>query len=248
MVVFLPRDKVSLIIEDCRKLTDKKVASIREVAHVIGLLVSTFSAVEFGPLYYRELEKEKILALKRSKGDFEAKMSVTHAMQKDLRWWIDHLQSQERKIAHGNPSQVITTDASLSGWGAQCVEQKAGGRWKLSEMGHHINYLELLAIFHGLRSFCRSVSAGSHVRVQTDNKSALAYVNSMGGVKSPEMNDLARQIWQWCISCGIWLSASYIPGSLNCADFESRHYNENVEWKLDSDILQKIFDPGLHLT
>lgn len=121
MVVFLPRDKVSLIIEDCRKLTDKKVASIREVAHVIGLLVSTFSAVEFGPLYYRELEKEKILALKRSKGDFEAKMSVTHAMQKDLRWWIDHLQSQERKIAHGNPSQVITTDASLSGWGGPSV-------------------------------------------------------------------------------------------------------------------------------
>ena len=34
------------------------VASIC-VAAGVGLLVSTFSAVESGPLYYRELEKEK---------------------------------------------------------------------------------------------------------------------------------------------------------------------------------------------
>jgi hypothetical protein len=40
---------------------------IRNVAKVIGLIVSSFSAIEIGKLFYRNLEKEKIEALKKSK-------------------------------------------------------------------------------------------------------------------------------------------------------------------------------------
>ena len=63
----------------------------------------------------------------------------------------------------------------------------------------------------------------------------------MGGIKSPECNSLAKQIWQWCIQKDIWLSAAHIPGSENQADFESRNFKESTEWKLDENVVQKVF-------
>ena len=38
----------------------------------------------------------------------------------------------------------------------------------------------------------------------------------------------------------IWLSATQIPGSRNDADFESRHFSENVEWKLKQTVSANI--------
>ena len=50
-------------------------------AKVIGILVSTFSAVEYGKLLYRELERANFLALKQNKGKYGAKMVVTPNMK-----------------------------------------------------------------------------------------------------------------------------------------------------------------------
>jgi hypothetical protein len=49
----------------------KTRTSIREVARVIGLLVSRFSAVDYGKLFYRNLERAKVEALKNVKGNFD---------------------------------------------------------------------------------------------------------------------------------------------------------------------------------
>ena len=48
---------------------------------------------------------------------------------------------------------VITSDASLLGWGASSGQNKIAGRWKSDELKFHINYLELLAIFLSLEAF-----------------------------------------------------------------------------------------------
>ncbi|MCG7878915.1 MAG: hypothetical protein N0C90_21665, partial [Candidatus Thiodiazotropha endolucinida] len=122
-----------------------------------------------------------------------------------------------------------------------CQKQHIGGRWSSNELGHHINYLELLAMYHGIKSFCKDMSNKAHIQIRTDNKCAMSYINSMGGNKSHDCNDLARQIWLWCIDRNFWISASFIPGSENPADHDSRHYNDNVEWKLDPYILGIIF-------
>ncbi len=54
-----------------------------------------------------------------------------------------------------------------------------------------------------------------HVLLQIDNITAVAYVNKMGGTKSHNCRVVARQIWQWALSRGIWLSAEHIPGESN---------------------------------
>ena len=77
MTVKLPEEKIKRIIEECHALIKKSKATIRLVSRVIGLLVSSFSAVEYGPLHYRNLEMNIIDALKLSAGKFDTEMNIT---------------------------------------------------------------------------------------------------------------------------------------------------------------------------
>ena len=76
---------------------------------------------------------------------------------------------------------------------------KIQGRWNKEEHDLHINILELLAIFISIRSFCKNMS-NIHIKIFSDNSSAIAYLNDMGGIKSIKMNEIAKDIWSWCIN------------------------------------------------
>ena len=91
MTVKLPEDKIKIIIEECHALIKKSKATIRLVSRVIGF----FSAVKYGPLHYRNLEMNKIDALKLSAGKFDTEMNITFNMKVDLRWWLDNLSFQK---------------------------------------------------------------------------------------------------------------------------------------------------------
>ena len=56
MKLLLPEDKLQKIISACLNLVSKNNPSVREVAHVTGLLVSAFPAVNYLNLYYRSIE------------------------------------------------------------------------------------------------------------------------------------------------------------------------------------------------
>ena len=110
MIVTLPNEKVQNIVQACVELLKKVQAKIRDVARVLGLMVSSFSAVDYAPLYYRCIERAKIHALQENRGDYESFMFVTAEMKKDLKWWIDNLSQQERKDTRNNPNLVIVGD------------------------------------------------------------------------------------------------------------------------------------------
>ena len=119
-----------------------------------------------------------------------------------------------------------------------------GGRWTLHEKQFHINCLEMLAILFSLKSFC-SNEHDKHIRVFTDNATALTYIKHMGGTKSQNFNKLAKDIWLWCQDRNIWLSVAFIPGKDSkdntTADANSRHFeNERTEWMLNPTKFDKI--------
>ena len=66
--------------------------SIREIARFLGYLSSSFIAVRYGKLHYRDLERCKILALKLSKGNFEKKVNLNEHAIDDIKWWAEHVQ------------------------------------------------------------------------------------------------------------------------------------------------------------
>jgi hypothetical protein len=56
------------------------------------------------------------------------------------------------------------------------------------------------------------------------------------------LNSLTKEIWEWCISKNIWISAYHIPGTLNDrADALSRQkLTVDMEWSLDIEVFNKI--------
>ena len=236
MTIRLPPTKAAHLCTTCQNLLLKTEMTIRETAQVIGLIVSSLPAVQFGELYYRNLEKNKVLALQANKGNYDAPLYLSKDAKADLSWWINNVDSSFKKIVQPNPDMTLTTDASTKGWGAVYGEQKIGDPWSLEEQWFHINYLELKAIWLGLKSLCNNLRQ-KHIRIQSDNTTAVAYINAMGGIKSADCNNMARQIWLWCIEREIWLSACHIPGSINVeADSESRVFNTSTEWSLHPDV------------
>ena len=100
---------------------------IREVASVIGKIVSSFPGVMHCALYYRHLEKDKSQALLRSKGNFDDFVSLSSHAKSELHWWIQHVGNAYNVINHPQPQHQITTDASLMGWGAEFSGVSSGG-------------------------------------------------------------------------------------------------------------------------
>ena len=54
-----------------------------------------------------------------------------------------------------------------------------------------INILELLVIKFTIKSFFKECENG-HVRIMSNNVTAAAYINNMGGCKSPSSNKMAH--------------------------------------------------------
>jgi hypothetical protein len=154
MVVKLPENKVNKVVDQCKWTLNADKTSIRSIAKLIGLLVSSFPAVFCGQMHYMSLERYKTAAL-QSNGNFDSYTCLSVAAKSEVIWWSENIQQENgRSIATHKPDMVIESDASLDGWGAVCQDNSVNGRWSVSESEHQIHYLELLAIFLALKCFC----------------------------------------------------------------------------------------------
>ena len=119
MTVSLPADETAKILELLKSLLNRQTFSIRELSRGIGMKVATFPAIPFGRLHYRGLERQKIVALDNSFGDYGTKIKLNKLSYDDLRWWIQCLPlNPSRCFKVQQTRAVITTDASLLAWGA----------------------------------------------------------------------------------------------------------------------------------
>ena len=126
-----------------------------------------------------------------------------------------------------------------TGGGTVCGPQSTGGLWTSDEKPHHINYLELLAVFVGLKALCNSHRNG-HIRLKIDNTTAVAVINHMGRSHSGHLNELCKEIWDWCIARNLWISAGHIAGKANVeADLESRQKQTITEWILNTTLFSQ---------
>lgn len=243
MTVSPTEEKLGKVSEKINSILGKDQIKIREVASLAGLLNDVSKAVDYGLCHNKGLEIDKIRALKSAgRLQYDGSMRLSNRTRMDLGWWLWNIPKGFRKIRATSPSLTLTTDASLSGWGAVWEGNSSGGRWGDHEKTLHINVLELRAVWLGLNTFCRQCH-GVDIKVESDNTTTVTYLNNQGGTRSLECNEQARQIWNWCETRELWLWASHIPGVSNEeADFESRNFTENTEWGLNKKIFQRICD------
>ena len=158
-------------------------------------LVSNFPGVLHGPLYYHNLEKDKSTALANKKENFDAHMKLSTQAIAELTWWSLNILDVYKPIFHREVSMVLTTEASKKGSGAECVGVSTGGLWSNLEANEHINYLELLATFLGLKTFAQA-KCDIHIRLMIDNTSAVSFINNIGTSHSDKCNVLVKQLWE----------------------------------------------------
>ena len=120
------------------------------------------------------------------------------------------------------------------------MNQQANGKWSASEKLLHINFLELKSAFLSIQALIRDKRSIT-VSLNMDNTTAVAYVNHQGGTHSPQLLQLALQLWNWCVQRDIVLVAHHAPGKSNSlADRESRVIVDNSDWMLDPSLIRPL--------
>lgn len=240
MLITLPVDKKKQVKKMINKFMSINSCRIRELASFIGTLGSCCSAVRYGWVYLKDVEREKFLALEKTRGNFEAKMILSDLLREDLEWWVSNIDSEGNPINDFTYEMEIHSDASLSGWGACFEGKRVHGFWGPEDQRNHINYLELLSAFFGLKCFARDLRS-CNILLRIDNTTAISYINHMGGIQIRNLSKLAKEIWQWCESRNLWIFASYVSSSdNNIADHESRRLEPEWEFGLAPFAFSKI--------
>ena len=132
MTIRIPPSKAAHVKSACENLLSKTKVTIRELAHVIGLLVSSLPGVQFGRLHYRQPEKD----------NYDGPVTLSNDSRSELEWWVNNITSSFMPITQDKLDFILTTDASKIVWGAVCGDHKTGGCWDLDEQQYLINYLE----------------------------------------------------------------------------------------------------------
>ena len=226
-----------------QELTASPVAPALLWQKVLGHLVSFVDLVPNCRLLMRPLQLH-FLRFFTPLSDSQSKLIPLTQEIKDLcAAWASPVRLLEGKPFFPPPpphSLVLTSDASLSGWGATLPPHRVSGTWSKEESLAHINSLELRAVFLALKSLEVHVR-GQSLLVRSDNTTVVSYIYYQGGTHSPSLCFLTIELWEWCIRRGIHLLAAHILGEDNLvADFLSRGKFLPSEWTLNPLIFQVL--------
>ncbi len=207
---------------------------------LLGMIVVT--VIPLGLLRACPLQRWVNSANLHSKLDSHMSMRITRRCILMLRPW-----KNKRLISQGvhlgnipAGRSVITTDASLTGWGAVWEGRSVRGFWELPWTLEHINVLELRAVHLSLRALLPLLQ-NKHVLVRMDNMSAVYHIkarqgkarqgkficiahfihsgniNHQGGTRSAQCLQVTKKLLSWSSLELLSLKAVYIPGVANKA-------------------------------
>ena len=109
-------------------------------------------------LFTKRMEMDKIKALKISKFDNDANMTLSEGSQQDLEWVLKKFRGVSTQINQPEIDKVIFTDASTEGWGCFDPQRKisGGGRWTADEkitLGYRIRAVDQIRAVVGKKIF-----------------------------------------------------------------------------------------------
>ena len=252
-LVFLPQERLQALLQAVKAFRVGIYLKAKVWLSLLGKAVATFQVVRFARLFVRPLQLF-LLSQWNSQQSLEKNILCTRPVFQALQWWADPLNlGQGQLISPPVHQHVLTTDASGSGWGGVLDDSwSIQGTWSNQQKLWHINALEMLAVELSLKKFCHHLS-NSVVLVRSDNTTTCAYINKMGGTKSPQLCIQVYHLLLWCKRKSIVLRAAFVPGLLNVqADALSRwkskpidhslvHQVDHREWALHPQVANSLF-------
>ena len=127
MTIAITQQKTHKTVNCISNILSKNSPSIREVAQVIGYMVSSFPAVKYSKCHYSALENDNIEALKASKGNFDYPMCLSTSGLADIKWLLANLPTSHGFVQPPPISCTLSSDASQKG--------ERGVRWEALPLG-----------------------------------------------------------------------------------------------------------------
>ncbi|GAA6064854.1 uncharacterized protein LOC113526632, partial [Tachysurus ichikawai] len=233
--------RVVVILDSVGRVREGQPLSVKQFQRLLGLMAVASSIILLGLLHMRPLQwwlRGRGFSLR---GNPYRSIRVSRRALRALDVWKDRTFLSQGPVL-GAPCRrmTLTTDASLTGWGAVMSGHSAQGLWSGPRLLWHINCLEMMAVFLGLKHFLPDLG-DRHVLVRTDNTAVVSYINHQGGLRSRPLYKLARAVLLWSRD-RLSLRAIYIPGRLNVrADALSRQGPRPGEWRLHPEVVELIW-------
>ena len=246
MTISAPPKKVKKLKQKALKLLRTGESTPRELASFLGYLNSLSQALLPERLRTRALHMDKNNALSEGLGwDDPLKLSLDACLE--LTFWCEQVQKFNGKSWVVKPNFLSVSDASTHGFGATCQNLIFYDQWSEEEAKRHSSQLEMDAAVRAIRHFVLKKGAKNTQWLhKSDSSTVVAYLNKQGG-KKPELNQMAEDLWEFCLERKIQLRSEHIPGEQNSeADRLSRLAGHKTEWGLHPQIfaqLDKIWGP-----
>ena len=215
--------------------------SVRFLSSILGSIEYFRWGFPYAALHYRRIQRFVNECLD-SGLSYDSFVSPSADALVDLEWWSAVGDSLPfRSLSPFESSIQVFCDASLSGWGCWTSDGKeAFGFWSSSEKSFHINILECTSVLFAFQCFFRSTFNCS-IMIYSDSSTVVAYINRQGGTTSSSMCDLALEIWDFCISRDLMISATHPPGVSNSrADKLSRMSVRDHSYSLSQDAFDAL--------
>nr|XP_025040076.1 uncharacterized protein LOC112545658 [Pelodiscus sinensis] len=142
--VHLPLEHFQLIQDLIKTVLQAPMLPVRVCLQLLGHMASTTIIVRHSRLHLRCLQHWLSTVYKPMEHSIRKTVVLPVHVKDSLLRWTNHNNMLSGVPFHApQPSQEITTDASLIGWGAHMGTKTVQGRWSTTEMMLHINLLEL---------------------------------------------------------------------------------------------------------
>ncbi len=234
--------RIESILSAVKRIRLGQSLTVRQFQRLLGLMAAASNVIPVGLLHMRPLQwwlRTKGFSLRGN--PFHMIKVTRRCLRALVMWKKPWFLSQGPMLGASCRRKTLTTDASLTGWGAILEGRSGQGLWKDHHLSWHINHLEMLAVFLALKNFLADLR-GHHVLVRSDNTSVVSYINHQGGVRSRPLCKLACQILLWSQGKLLSLRATYIPGVHNIgADILSRQGLRPGEWRLHPEVVELIW-------
>ncbi|KAI2656067.1 Transposon Ty3-G Gag-Pol polyprotein [Labeo rohita] len=173
--------RIESILTAVTRVTVGRSLTVKQFQRLLGLMAAASNVIPFGLLYMRPLQWWLRTKGFSPRGNPFRMIKVTRQCLRALDMWKKPWFLSQGPVL-GAPCRriTLTTDASLTGWGAVMSGHPARGLWSSHHLTWHINCLEMLAVFRALKHFLPDL-IGHHVLVRTDNTAAVYYFNHQGG-------------------------------------------------------------------
>ena len=240
--VSIPLDKIVGVRSKCQVALSYSV-TVRFLTSILGSIEYFKWGFPFAALHYRRLQRFVNSCLSRGLS-YDSYVVPSSAACIDIRWWSSVGDSLPfRSLSPFVATQELYCDASLTGWGSWTSEGKeAFGAWSAEEAVLHINVLEGLSVLFAFKCFYKS-TYNSSILVRSDNTSVVAYINKQGGTGCSSLCDIALELWDFCVSRNISISASHLSGVKNVrADKLSRMEHSDHSYFLCQDVFDAVAD------